>query len=100
MSFWLQSEPYDVKIVPYWIQIVIVSENFLRLKADAFIEGKNWQFSSQTYFLLKVKTITKISGKGIAESVRFWICIKQAGFKAWKIYFKGKTVSKIQFRTT
>ena len=33
------------------------------LKADAFIEGKNRQSSSQIYFLLEVKTITKIPGK-------------------------------------
>ena len=33
------------------------------LKADAFIEGKNRQSSSQIYFLLEVKTITKIARK-------------------------------------
>ena len=40
------------------------------LKADAFIEGKNRQSSSQIYFLLEVKTITKIAKKGIAKSVK------------------------------
>jgi len=33
------------------------------LKADAFIEGKNRQSSSQIFFSLEVKTITKITGK-------------------------------------
>ena len=33
------------------------------VKVDAFIQGKNRQSSSQIYFLLEVKTITKIVGK-------------------------------------
>jgi hypothetical protein len=33
------------------------------LKAHAFTVGKNKQSSSQIYFLLEVKTITKITGK-------------------------------------
>ena len=33
------------------------------VKVDAFIQGKNRQSSSQIYFLLEVKTITKIAGK-------------------------------------
>ena len=32
MRFWLQSELFDVKIGPYWLSIVIVTENFHRMR--------------------------------------------------------------------
>ena len=41
--------------IPFEINLVI--------KADAFIEGNNRQSSSQIFFSLEVKTITKIARK-------------------------------------
>ena len=57
--------------------------SWFQLKADVFIEGKNRQSSSQIYLFIRSKNNKKKSpGNGIAESVKSWICIKKAGFKA------------------